>query len=43
LRLSVCSTTSCQAFSSEGLGDICPSAAAIEFSLKLVLQLMFAT
>ena len=33
LRLSVCSTTSCQLFSFETLGDVCPSAAAIEFSL----------
>src|SRR5882757_8551436 len=31
LRLSVCSTTSCQAFSLKAFGDTCPSAAAIDF------------
>src|ERR1700730_18344347 len=38
LRFSVCSTTSCQVFSREAWGGGCPSAAAIEFSLKLLLD-----
>src|SRR6476646_7300301 len=34
LRLSVCSTTSCQLCSRAFGGEVCPSAAAIEFSIS---------